>query len=163
VGVGAGRGIFGVLPRGDAGRRLSDWLVGSAGLACSLMSIIPVWSMNAGYMLAYQVEHGAGFWLNCTKCNRERRKLHLPHIITKHTPLWSPWGRHPKCEICGNRQFMSGNHSSAGGAMVHPFSCQPGDGDWAQVVQLQRAWKREQDRRHYNRFIDELGHQKPVP
>jgi hypothetical protein len=50
--------------------------------------------------------------------------------------------------------FMNGCHSSDGGAIVYPFSAERGDSDWDQVEQLQKAWKREYDRRLGNKRIE---------
>jgi hypothetical protein len=110
------------------------------------MAIIPKWSMNAGYMLAHQVMDGAEFWLNCSKCDRPRRKLNLPKIVLAENPLWSPWGRRPVCELCGGQQFINGHHSDKPGSMVYPLIVQRGDPEWHEVVEYHAVWRREQER-----------------
>lgn len=109
--------------------------------------VIPRWSKNLGYMLAYALrahdgETLAGFFVGCSKCGVREilTPERLAELIQAKGPLYSLWNRHPKCGRCGGKRYYSGN-AGGPGSIVAPFATDP---DNVTVVSLHQRWKAEQ-------------------
>ncbi len=108
--------------------------------------VIPRWSKNLGYMLAYAIRahngpYPAEFFLGCSKCQTRVTLTieRLAELIQAKGPLYSVWNRHPKCARCGGKRYYSGS-SGGPGAIVFPFTADTQD---VTVVSLHQRWKAE--------------------